>query len=74
MSRRAIELFGLAEVAEWSKECPTTWATTSIASGGSPIEKCIFGPGADCSRCGCNVSTSLAALQEGDRETLIALG
>jgi len=68
MSRRALELLRPCEVSRWSPQCPT-WAAKSIRSDGIPIERCIFGPKADCSRCGCNISTSMVALGEGDRET-----
>ena len=68
MSKRAIELFRPTEVAKWSPRCPT-YAAMSIRADGVALERCIFGPLGDCARCGCNVSTSVAALEEGDKET-----
>jgi MoaA/NifB/PqqE/SkfB family radical SAM enzyme len=68
MSKRAIELLRPAEVAQWHTRCPT-YAAVSIRADGKPLERCIFGPEGDCSRCGCNVSTSFVALREGDKET-----
>ncbi len=68
MGTRAIELLRPAEVANWSLRCPT-FAAQSIRADGQPIERCIFGPDGDCSRCGCNIATSFVALGEGDRET-----
>lgn len=68
MSRRAIELLRPSEVAKWSPKCPT-FAAVSIRADGKPLERCIFGPQGDCSQCGCNVTTTVVALQEGDKET-----
>ncbi len=68
MGNRAIELLRPTEVANWSPRCPT-FAAQSIRADGQAIERCIFGPDGDCSRCGCNISTSFVALREGDRET-----
>ena len=68
MGTRAIELLRPSEVAIWSPNCPT-FAALSIRADGEQIERCIFGPEGDCSRCGCNISTSFVALREGDRET-----
>jgi len=68
MGTRAIELLRPAEVARWSPQCPT-FAAQSIRADGQLIERCIFGPEGDCSRCGCNIYTTLVAVQEGDRES-----
>jgi MoaA/NifB/PqqE/SkfB family radical SAM enzyme len=68
MGTRAIELLRPSEVARWSPKCPT-FAAQAIRADGQPIERCIFGPDGDCSRCGCNIYTTLVAIQEGDRET-----
>ena len=68
MSNREIELLRPSEVANWSLRCPT-FAAQSIRADGQQIERCIFGPDGDCSRCGCKIITSLVALREGDRET-----
>ncbi|GAC1389248.1 MAG: hypothetical protein NVS4B11_18820 [Ktedonobacteraceae bacterium] len=68
MSKRAIELFRPTEVAKWSPRCPT-YSAVSIRADGVALERCIFGPLGDCSRCGCNITTSVAALEEGDKET-----
>jgi MoaA/NifB/PqqE/SkfB family radical SAM enzyme len=68
MGTRAIELLRPSEVARWSPKCPT-FAAQSIRADGQPIERCIFGPDGDCSRCGCNIYTSLVAVREGDHET-----
>ncbi len=68
MSVRAIELLRPSEVAKWSQKCPT-FIAQSICADGQPLERCIFGPQGDCSRCGCNISTSAVALREGDRKT-----
>jgi MoaA/NifB/PqqE/SkfB family radical SAM enzyme len=68
MGTRAIELLRPSEVARWSPKCPT-FAAQSIRADGQPIERCIFGPDGDCSRCGCNIYTSLVAIREGDHET-----
>ena len=67
MSTRAIELLRPAEVARWSPTCPT-FAADSIRADGQMIERCIFGPQGDCSRCGCNIYAALVAIREGDRE------
>jgi MoaA/NifB/PqqE/SkfB family radical SAM enzyme len=67
MGTKAIELLRPAEVARWSPNCPT-FAAQSIRADGQLIERCIFGPQGDCSRCGCNVYTALVAIREGDRE------
>lgn len=68
MGTRAIELLRPSEVEKWSPRCPT-FAAQSIRSDGRPLERCVFGPDGDCSRCGCNISTSFVALREGDSET-----
>ncbi len=68
MGTRAIELLRPSEVIRWSPTCPT-YATQCFRADGQPIERCIFGPEGDCSRCGCNISTSLVAIREGDQET-----
>ena len=68
MGTRAIELLRPSEVARWSPRCPT-FAAQSIRADGQLIERCIFGPEGDCSRCGCNIYTTLVAVQEGDRES-----
>jgi MoaA/NifB/PqqE/SkfB family radical SAM enzyme len=68
MGTRAIELLRPSEVEKWSPRCPT-FAAQSIRADGQPLERCVFGPTGDCSRCGCNISTSFVALREGDRET-----
>ncbi len=68
MGTRAIELLRPSEVARWSPQCPT-FAAQSIRADGQLIERCIFGPEGDCSRCGCNIYTTLVAVQEGDRES-----
>lgn len=68
MGTRTIELLRPTEVANWSQRCPT-FVAQSIRADGQPIERCIFGPDGDCSRCGCNISVSFVALSDGDRET-----
>jgi len=68
MGTRAIELLRPSEVARWSPRCPT-FAAQSVRADGQLIERCIFGPEGDCSRCGCNIYTTLVAVQEGDRES-----
>jgi MoaA/NifB/PqqE/SkfB family radical SAM enzyme len=68
MGSRAIELMRPSEVDKWSPRCPT-FAAQSIRADGQPLERCVFGPTGDCSRCGCNISTSFVALREGDSET-----
>ena len=68
MGTRAIELLRPAEVARWSPRCPT-FIAQSIRADGQLIERCIFGPEGDCSRCGCNIYTSFVAIREGDHET-----
>ncbi len=68
MGTRAIELLRPAEVARWSPKCPT-FIAQSIRADGQLIERCIFGPEGDCSRCGCNIYTTFVALREGDHET-----
>ena len=68
MGTRAIELLRPAEVARWSPKCPT-FIAQSIRADGQLIERCIFGPEGDCSRCGCNIYTSFVAIREGDHET-----
>ena len=68
MGTRAIELLRPAEVAGWSPKCPT-FIAQSIRADGQLIERCIFGPEGDCSRCGCNIYTSFVAIREGDHET-----
>lgn len=68
MSKRALELLRPAEVARWSPRCPN-FAAVSIRADGKPLERCIFGPQGDCSQCGCNIATTVVALQEGDRQT-----
>ena len=67
MGTRAIELLRPSEVAKWSSKCPT-FATQSFRADGQAIERCIFGPEGDCSRCGCNIYTSFIAIREGDYE------
>ncbi len=69
MGSRTIELLRPTEVARWSPNCPT-FAARSIRADGQPIERCIFGPDGDCSRCGCNISAALVAVREGDQETI----
>ena len=68
MGTRSIELLRPSEVARWSPRCPT-FAALSTRADGQLIERCIFGPEGDCSRCGCNIYTTLVAVQEGDRES-----
>jgi MoaA/NifB/PqqE/SkfB family radical SAM enzyme len=68
MGTRAIELLRPSEVEKWSPKCPT-FAAQSIRADGQPLQRCVFGPTGDCSRCGCNISTSFVALREGDCET-----
>ncbi|TMD62980.1 MAG: radical SAM protein [Chloroflexi bacterium] len=51
-----------------SPRCPT-FIAQSIRADGQLIERCIFGPEGDCSRCGCNIYTSFVAIREGDHET-----
>lgn len=68
MSTRSIELLRPDEVAKWSPKCPT-FIAQSIRADGKPVERCIFGPEGDCSRCGCNITTYAVALREGDCET-----
>jgi hypothetical protein len=68
MGTRAIELLRPAEVTRWSQTCPA-YIARPIRADGQPIERCIFGPQGDCSRCGCNVYTAFIAVREGDRET-----
>jgi MoaA/NifB/PqqE/SkfB family radical SAM enzyme len=68
MGTRTIELLRPSEVEKWSPRCPT-FAAQSIRADGQPLERCIFGPTGDCSRCGCNISVSFVALREGDCET-----
>lgn len=68
LSQRAIELLRPAEVARWHSRCPN-FAAISLRADGKPLERCIFGPEGDCTRCGCNLSTSFVALREGDKET-----
>ena len=72
MGTRTIELLRPSEVARWSPHCPT-FAARSIRADGQPIERCIFGPDGDCSRCGCNISAALVAVREGDHETIQSL-
>jgi hypothetical protein len=72
MGTRTIELLRPSEVARWSPTCPT-FAARSIRADGQPIERCIFGPDGDCSRCGCNISAALVAVREGDHETIQSL-
>jgi hypothetical protein len=68
LSQRAIALLRHSATAQWSPHCPTFIART-LRADGVAIERCIFGPSGDCSRCGCNIITSTVALREGDRET-----
>jgi MoaA/NifB/PqqE/SkfB family radical SAM enzyme len=68
MGTRTIELLRPAEVARWSASCPA-YIARSLRSDGQPIERCIFGPQADCSRCGSNIYTAFLAVREGDPET-----
>lgn len=67
-SRRTIELLGSKYDRTRGEKCPTD-LSISLNSDGSQIERCIFGPKGDCSRCGCNITAMMRALLEGDRET-----
>lgn len=72
MGTRAIELLRPAEVARWSPSCPA-FIARPLRADGQPIERCIFGPQGDCSRCGCNIYTGFIAVREGDPETPLIL-